>query len=136
MGWNDPALRGVFCHTLNDRIKYDLATREEPDTLDELFTLAIEIDGRSRERFRAKPLSSTRNEPKPDSPVPKQFLTLREESPECMQIGRARLCPHERQKRIANNWCLYCGSPQYYWFAQKTLSTSEGRGPGGTSIFK
>lgn len=70
-GWNDPALRGAFYHGLNDKIKDELATRDEPEILDELIALAIRIDRCSRERFRTKTFSQNQFEPKTETPVPK-----------------------------------------------------------------
>uniref|UniRef100_A0A3Q2YIA6 Retrotransposon gag domain-containing protein n=1 Tax=Hippocampus comes TaxID=109280 RepID=A0A3Q2YIA6_HIPCM len=51
-GWNDQSLRRTFRDGLSDAIKDQLATREEPASLDELIDLSIRIDGRLRERRR------------------------------------------------------------------------------------
>lgn len=48
-GWVDPALQGVFFQSLNDRMKDQLASREEPASLEELASLSFQIDNRLRE---------------------------------------------------------------------------------------
>lgn len=40
-GWNDEALQGAFQNSLNDHIKDELVSREEPPDLDQLIALAI-----------------------------------------------------------------------------------------------
>lgn len=51
-GWND---RAVFLKGLSDEMKDELTTREEPDSLEELISLAIKIDNREQERRQAEP---------------------------------------------------------------------------------
>lgn len=36
------------------------------------------------------------------------------QDPEPMQVGRTRLTPEERQRRISAHLCLYCGSPGHF----------------------
>lgn len=48
-GWNAPALKGAFLNALNDKLKDELALRDESKTLDELIYLAIRLDNRIRE---------------------------------------------------------------------------------------
>jgi len=50
-GWNDPALRVNFRRGLSEAVRDQLATREEPTSLDDL---AIRIDGRLGERRRER----------------------------------------------------------------------------------
>lgn len=51
--WNDAALHSVFFRGLSDQLKDELTSREEPKTFD-LFSLAIRIDNRLRERLWGK----------------------------------------------------------------------------------
>uniref|UniRef100_A0A3B5PP23 Retrotransposon gag domain-containing protein n=1 Tax=Xiphophorus maculatus TaxID=8083 RepID=A0A3B5PP23_XIPMA len=113
-GWNEPALKGAFQQALNDRLKDELACRDEPDSLDELINLAIRIDNRLRTRSRSSNSQSSqfsfgRGSSSSDSSSPPI-----QNQPEPMQLGRARLTPEERQRRLASGCCLYCGSPQHF----------------------
>ena len=49
-GWNIEALHSVFLNGLIKVLKDELASRDNPDTLEELIVLAIRIDNRFRER--------------------------------------------------------------------------------------
>ncbi|CAI5691324.1 unnamed protein product [Oreochromis niloticus] len=53
-GWGDAALHGAFICGLSERLKDELATRDEPESFEELVKLAIRIDNRLREREREK----------------------------------------------------------------------------------
>ncbi len=53
-GWNDVALQGVFQNSLNDNIKDELVSRKEPDNLDELVSLTIQVDNQLCERRRER----------------------------------------------------------------------------------
>lgn len=116
-GWNRPALKAAFLQSLNERIKDELAYRDEPESEDDLIDLAIKIDNRLRERARtrskpqsvyAPPLAASSALPTPTAQPPRQ------PSPEPMQIGRARLSPAERQRRMEGRCCLYCGAPGHF----------------------
>ena len=57
-GWGELELRGMFLRSLSSELKDELATRDEPDSLESLITLAIRIDdlgreGEKRNRLRA-----------------------------------------------------------------------------------
>lgn len=114
-GWDDLALRGIFSNALNDQIKGQLATREEPDNLNKLINLAIHIDNHMRERQNQANYSSQNSSlPVPSFPAPvSNFstppLTNFSPEPEPMQIGRTCLTPEERQCRKTAKECLYCG---------------------------
>uniref|UniRef100_A0A3P9IDM0 Retrotransposon gag domain-containing protein n=1 Tax=Oryzias latipes TaxID=8090 RepID=A0A3P9IDM0_ORYLA len=49
-GWPDPALKGIFYQSLNERIKDHLCTQPEADTFEELVKAALRSDIRLRER--------------------------------------------------------------------------------------
>lgn len=113
-GWNEPALKGAFQHALNEKLKDELACRDEPDSLDELINLAIKIDNRLRTRSRSSNSQSSQFSIRRGSPSPDTSSPSIQNVPEPMQLGRARLTPEERQRRLASGCCLYCGSPQHF----------------------
>ena len=57
-GWNDTALRSTFRQGLSEGIKDELV-RDKPSTLDDLVSLAIEVDERIQERRRERGASPT-----------------------------------------------------------------------------
>lgn len=58
-GCNDQTLRVTFRRGLSDTGKDQLATQEEPPSLDELIMLTIRIDGQLRERRCEQALSKS-----------------------------------------------------------------------------
>jgi len=113
-GWNEPALKGAFLHSLNEKLKDELACRDEPDSLDELINLTIRLDHRIRERYwpsNSRPSLTASRQP-PASPEPSVSPNLNQ--PEPMQLGRTRLSSEERHRRLTSGCCLYCGSSQHY----------------------
>ena len=117
-GWDDAALQTVFINGLSEQLKDELALKEDSNDIDSLVSTAIKIDNRLRERRRersTKQFSSTT--PRHTSRVPfsvpptvssGQSQNLLSEV-EPMQLGRAKLTPAERQKRIQAGECIYCG---------------------------
>ena len=121
-GWNDEALQGAFQNALCESIKDELALRDEPESLDQLIALAIRLDNRQRERRRER---SSRSQsgyactpPVQGSPPravePPQARRSGPEAPEPMQVGRARLTPEERARRMSSRACMYCGQPGHF----------------------
>ena len=51
-GWDDAALQGVFFFGLSEKMKDELATRYDTNTLEELILLSVKLDNRLRERHR------------------------------------------------------------------------------------
>ncbi|KAI4874305.1 hypothetical protein NFI96_001219 [Prochilodus magdalenae] len=84
--WNMEALGAVYQQGLNEDLKDELATRDPPNTLEDLYELAIKLDNRMRERRRA---------------------TLG--APEPVQIGCTLLTPQEVEQRRREGRCMYCG---------------------------
>lgn len=68
VGWPDKALQGVYSQSLNEDMKDQLASRDEPVTFEELATLTLRLDNRLRERERERN-SSTRRPVRRASPV-------------------------------------------------------------------
>lgn len=116
-GWDDLALKTVFTNSLSDVLKDQLATREEPNSLDELITLAIRIDSRLQERRRERDYNSQRPNTSAfhSSPGMQSVEPVPPESgPEPMQLGRARLSLEERQRRLEARQCFYCGGSDHF----------------------
>lgn len=108
--WNDAALRARFREGLDDDIQDEIVTHELPQDFDALVELALRVEGRlqrRRQRWTAQSswmlgegasgATSTSSSPSAD--------------PEPMQVGRLRLTPKERQDRLTQGLCLYCGKP-------------------------
>ena len=120
-GWNDQSLRVTFRRGLSDAVKDQLATREEPTSLDGLINLAIRIDGRLQERRRERTQRGSSSSPHPPNPLDRYpafpaspTVGPRSTPPtatgeEPMQLGRTRLSPAEREARFKAGLCLYCG---------------------------
>lgn len=126
-GWGDKALRGVFLRGLAENIKDELAARDETDSLDSLISLATRLDNRLRERRRERAsgshVSTSRVSHRVLLPAaPESLLSpARPRSPpspafqeEPMQLGRARLSLTERQRRMEEGLCIYCGRAGHY----------------------
>ena len=124
--WGDEALRSAFRRGLNDSIE-DLILRDRPTSLADLISLALKVDDRLRERRIEK---TTRNPPVAPR-VPRSFgprdapiLTIPNTGPtpfshgtsetEPMQLGRSRLTQAEREHRMQNKLCLYCGKSGHF----------------------
>lgn len=124
-GWNDDALRCAFRRGLSDEVKDGLAVRDRATSLDNLIELSIRLDNRLQERRREKshrPTDYNSHVPRHQRFSPEQNsqsratprLVNRSSSPseeEPMQLGRTRISPTERQRRVSMGMCLYCGAP-------------------------
>ena len=106
-GWNPEALGALYQQGLNEYLKGELATHDPPNTIEDLYELAIKLDNRKRERRRASKRTS-RGARSTTSP-PKYLVSAAPEAPEPMQIGRAHLTPQEVEQRRREGRCLYCG---------------------------
>ncbi|XP_051563312.1 uncharacterized protein LOC127446447 [Myxocyprinus asiaticus] len=98
---DDNTLKLLFRQGLNTDVQSELACRDEDRTLDQFIDLAIRIDNliRSRRPNRfTSPLSQT-NQPSDNA--------------EPMQVGRTHLSTEERERRIRNHLCLYCGQVEH-----------------------
>ncbi|KAI2645110.1 Transposon Tf2-9 polyprotein [Labeo rohita] len=97
-GWNDGPLKLHYRKGLNSDLQLELACRDEDLTLEQYIDLSIRVDNVMRAR------RSTRHLPS---------LPLSTASPEApsepMQLGATRLSLEERERRLRNNLCLYCG---------------------------
>lgn len=94
-----------FQNGLSEVIKDDLATREPALDLDTLMDQAIRLDNRLRERTLNCSSAPTFFTPSP------QILQTAQEVSEPMQLGTTCLSPTERERRMRERYCLYCGLP-------------------------
>jgi retrotransposon gag protein len=100
--WNDHALRTHFYSGLKYPVKLEIARAKIPDKLDDLITSALSVDHVQRENLalagpvpRPSDLQPSRRDPRRDAPSatgPRRHLT-----------------EQERELRIKNGLCLYCG---------------------------
>ena len=104
-GWNDQALLTAFQSGLNRTIGREIALRKEPLTLDEAITTAINISDQMAQ-WQVEPSTPRSTVPPMALPFPVSSGSSGEEP---MQVGRTRLSPEERQRRLAEGRCLYCG---------------------------
>lgn len=137
-GWNDEALMSVFINGLSEQLKDELAVRDDYEGLDSLISAAIKLDNRIRERRRERTRQQTfsrapapalarvsSNTPLPLISVQSTPVSQPEPSEEPMQLGRTRLTPNERLRRIKSGECLYCGQIGHF------LATCPVRPKGG-----
>ncbi|KAL0153760.1 hypothetical protein M9458_050876 [Cirrhinus mrigala] len=110
-GWNSQALRAAFHNALSPEIKDELAFRDPAPDLESLIDVATRVDHRLRERQQERLLET------------KQYKTIEQACPitptlndleEPMQLGRARLTQAERDRRMRERCCLYCGKPGHF----------------------
>lgn len=114
-GWDDKALQGIFFRGLSEEVKDELAARDETANLEELMSLSIRLDNRLRERRRERtvrsrycvPTSQPRIPHLPELPAPPPESSPTTDEP--MQLGRMRLTLEERQRRLREGLCIYCG---------------------------
>lgn len=129
--WDDSALRSYFYDGLKDPIKDTLATViDEPQAFKAYQDFCVKIDNRLFER-KQEPKSGHRSDTKHHSSkddrkehkpsTPKSYTstqtTVRTTGPGAMDLDASAarkykpLTPAEKQHRMDNNLCLYCGKP-------------------------
>lgn len=121
-GWDNTALMSVFTNGLSEQIKDELAVKDDYADLDSLISAAIRLDNRIRERRRdrnrqtslARAPVSPQTRVSSNTPLPLVSIQSSSASPpvtpdEPMQLGRTRLTPAERLRRIKAGECIYCG---------------------------
>ncbi|RXN04479.1 Retrotransposon-derived PEG10 [Labeo rohita] len=126
-GWNSQALRAAFHNALSPEIKDELAFRDPAPDLESLIDVATRVDHRLRERQQERQLET------------KQYKTIEQACPitptlndleEPMQLGRARLTQAERDRRMRERCCLYCGKPGHFRLSCPELSGKASSRPG------
>jgi Ty3 transposon capsid-like protein len=116
--WNDEALTYQFYQGLKDNVKDELARCQRPTTLQGLISIATNIDNRIYERITER----NYNRPKKHF-YPNINHDITPKSIEKMEIDLAKfqhpskprkhLTFKERQHRITNKLCLYCGKSDH-----------------------
>ncbi|KAK3559369.1 hypothetical protein QTP86_012780 [Hemibagrus guttatus] len=106
-GWNEQALLAAYCQGLSPQVRLHLAAHEDAIELERLIQLSIRVATHMqscvhRSQDQSRPYNR-RDRPEPVSP-PEPAL-------EPMQRGTTHLNPAERQKRLTQSLCLYCGDP-------------------------
>ncbi|KAK2867740.1 hypothetical protein Q8A67_025857 [Cirrhinus molitorella] len=100
--WNEGPLKLHYRKGLNMELQAELACRDEGLSLEQYIDLSIRVDNLMRSR---KPIRHT------VSYSPAQAAASSEAEVEPMQVGFTRLTVEERERRMRNNLCLYCGQP-------------------------
>ncbi|KAL0154660.1 hypothetical protein M9458_048923, partial [Cirrhinus mrigala] len=93
--WVEDTLKLLFRRGLNHELQSELACRDEGRSLNDFIELTIQVDN----------LIRTRRSPRSMTPS----FTETHNSPEPMQIGNTHLTPEERERRMQDHLCLYCG---------------------------
>ncbi|KAL0186709.1 hypothetical protein M9458_018379, partial [Cirrhinus mrigala] len=93
--WVEDTLKVLFRRGLCQDLQSELACRDEGRSLNEFIELSIQVDNLIRSR---RTQGSTTQIPPVTTSVP-----------EPMQIGATHLTSEERERRMQNSLCLYCG---------------------------
>ncbi|KAK3551952.1 hypothetical protein QTP70_031641 [Hemibagrus guttatus] len=104
-GWNEQALLAAYRQGLSPQVRLHLAAHEDAIGLERLIQLSIRVATRMqscvhRSQDQSRPYNR-RDRPEPVSPP--------EPAPEPMQRETTHLNPTERQRRLTQSLCLYCG---------------------------
>lgn len=124
-GWNEEALMVCFRNGLSEIIQDDLATREPAQNLEILIDQAIRLDNRLRERRLERSTASTEML----TSIPSSTLLAHQDYSEPMQLGRTRLSSTERDRRMRERRCLYCGLSGHF---RSTCPQLSGNAPSRT----
>lgn len=132
-GWNELALKSAFLRGLSNEMRDQLATWDEPDSLESLINLAIRIDNRLWERRKERKFTAS---PRcaPAQPVPNWTVSTAPvpstapEDGEPMQLGRTRLSSEERSRRVTQGCCIYCGQSGHF-ISQCPVRPKNARAP-------
>lgn len=118
--WGEAALIDQFRHGLQDAVKDLLLMMKEPEDLNEAITQAVKCDNRLYERQQERRLTSRSHTfasthfTKPAQTHHTLAPSAPSSSAEPMQLDGIRtktLSHEERQRRMKENLCLFCGQP-------------------------
>ncbi|KAI2653118.1 Transposon Tf2-6 polyprotein [Labeo rohita] len=118
-GWNDGPLKLHYRKGLQPDLQVELACRDENLSLSQYIGLSIRVDNVMRARKPSR--AFTASPPFPSVPMA---------SPEPMQLGVTKLSAEERERRLRNNLCLYCGQAGH---VRATCPTRPPRPPASVS---
>jgi len=96
-GWENGPLKLLYRKGLSTELQTELACRDDGKTLEQFIELAIRLDNllHSRRPSWHFPLQTS------------AFASALESEP--MQVGVTHLSSEERERRLRNHLCLYCG---------------------------
>lgn len=112
-GWNEAALWDVFREGLNPEIQDEIAIHDLPASFDDLVDLALRVETRINLR-RQRVMTH------PSWPIPRSVAEAATVHPEPlsevepMQVGRTRLAAEEKQRRLNQRLCFYCGKSGHF----------------------
>ncbi len=102
-------------------LKEEIYARGPPTQLDQLIELGIRLDKCFEQRRRVRASESRPLE----TLTPAVVSSPLRSDPEPMQLGGVRISAEERQRRILNRLCLYCGTAGH--FASSCLLKARAR---------
>jgi hypothetical protein len=114
LNWSENALISHFRRGLSPGILDLMVAYDVPGTLNELITLATQIDGRiweNKQIRKSRSMQPERNQTRPTRPPAPRPPSVRVS--DAMEIDASRRGPidaKERNRRVQNNLCLYCGN--------------------------
>ena len=108
--WNPAAQRSQFRRGLSEAIKDELARLEAPDDLDDFIQVCVRIDQRLTER-RKERLWSQGDRPTYSFSSTTQQVAQPPIEPMQVDAVRKNLSVAEKERRLAEGLCLYCGEP-------------------------
>lgn len=106
--WNEPALVARFLEGLNADLKDEILARDSPSRLDPLIDLAIRTEKRFELRRWARGVERSL------LPAPVSSFPSAHTDAEPMQLGGLRISAAERQRRITERLCMYCGASSHF----------------------
>jgi hypothetical protein len=98
--WGSTSLYSQFYSGLKNTVKLEIAKGKRPGELEELIAAAIAID-----HFQREALAQLSPAPRPLDQPRRDY---RRDAPSAASSGR-RLTEQQREHRLRNNLCLYCG---------------------------
>ncbi|KAL0157283.1 hypothetical protein M9458_048529, partial [Cirrhinus mrigala] len=106
-GWDERALKAIYHHALSHD---ELAFRDPAPNFESLIDMAIRVDHRIRERQQERRREASIT----DSGNTFELVPPLNAPEEPMQLGGTRISQGERNRRIRDKCCLYCGKPGHF----------------------
>lgn len=111
--WNQGACMSMFRAGLEEEIQDELATIDLPQDFDDLISMALRVEGRLRRR-RQRPVFRPPWRMEDTSSAVPEAANATSLGSEPMQVGRLRLTPQQKQQRLIQGLCFYCGKPGHF----------------------
>ncbi|KAL7851302.1 hypothetical protein AOLI_G00216580 [Acnodon oligacanthus] len=100
-GLDKRSLKTLYHRSLNETLQRELSCRDSDDSLSDFIQLTISLDN----------LVCSRHSPVTSSPIVPSVILFTSGS---MEIGRVQLTPEERQRRMHEGLCFYCGLQEHF----------------------